>query len=169
MESWLTHTLSALGGALASCLPVGLWAWSVVNKIRGEAQRVKQELDTKAERDSYEMDKIRRSDAYQELSHAVEQLKKDFAAERDEWKRESAAMNQKIAELQARELDCLRKSSLQEAEIITQKKITEYLEARVRTLESSLLPSPPPSSQVALAGAVRDMAKEAIAESKVTK
>lgn len=157
MEEWITHTLSAAGGAIASGLPLGLWAWSKFTGIRAQQ-----------ERDDYEMDKVRRSDAYRELSAALEDVKKTFAAKQEEWDRRSLAMNKKIDDLQSREMDCLRKSITQEAQIAKQEKIIEYLEARVKTLEASILP--PVVAAVlpgaALAVAVKDVAKEAIAESK---
>ena len=174
-HEWFSHTLTAIGGVVGGIITAGLLFWGQFNKIWGQFNKLRAERDTQqqkleadAQRDDYEMDKIRRTDAYQELLRTVEQLKKDRDTDREESRRSAEAMNLKLAELQSRELDCLRKSAKQDAEIYKQAEIIKYLEMRVKNLEASFAPPSPitPSQGAALAGAVKEVAKEAIAESK---
>jgi chromosome segregation ATPase len=134
MEDLTGHIVSAIGGAVVTGVPLGLWAWQKIQGIRA----TQTEIDNKTARDEYEMDKIRRSDAYQELTKTVIDLRAQMKQEREEADMEVMHLNRKldaqeakIAALQGKELDCQTKVAKLEVEIYKQNSIINFLEARL--------------------------------------
>jgi len=149
---WITHTGSAVAGALTVLAPVLFWSWRQKNSI--ENQQAK---------DAYEMDKVRRSDAYQEQGRLIEEGRKDRDSLREELHRQA----KRVDELQVSERECNKKTSMLEIDNYKQAKIIEFLETRVKTLEAAIAGPAAVSGQGnVLAAAVKEVAKEAIAEGK---
>lgn len=176
---WLGYVLTSLGGGLTTGIPLFFWGWRQANALRAERQKIDTDakerqsaINAKAERDEYELDKIRSSDAYQELIKVMAEIKasaaddrREAAEERSACRREVESLRAEIKELQKREMDWVRKSAMQEAEIYKQLNMIEYLEKRLKALESVNSPQQPPSPQNAtITTAIKEIAKEAIAE-----
>jgi hypothetical protein len=112
---WITHTFSAIGGSLATGLPILFWAWKQKNSIQGQEAK-----------DAYEMNKLRSSDYGKELASIIAELR----ADRD---RQSA----RIMNIESEHLDCERRSAKQDIEIYKQTEKITYLEERVKHLEGA--------------------------------
>lgn len=130
MPEWVNYLLSAFGGSIVTGVPIFLWAWSQTIKIQQDGRSHDAEIDLKIRRDEYELDKIRKSDAYKELLNMLEVLKSDMIL-RD--KKIDAMTDENIA--------CAKKSALQDAELYKQASIIVFLEARVKQLETSSVKS----------------------------
>lgn len=120
MENWLTHTLSAIGGALGTGLPLAVWVYKSITAARLDAKQKEQALktqekesETKAERDNYELERIKRDDVYKELRLIIDDLKQQLGVQ-----------DQRIKDMIQREYDCMKRSA--------------ELEARVKMLEAKL-------------------------------
>lgn len=124
-------------GAISAAAPIIAWSASRIIRIRKEAQAAQSELESRKVREAYEMDKARSTDAYQELLKALEQIKITAAQEHAALYQRVEASERKIHELQEENLMCLKRSALQEVEISKQANVITFLEARIKSLESS--------------------------------
>lgn len=128
MPDWLTYVLTGMGGGATTGIPLILWAWSRTIKIRQDERSHEAEIDLKIRRDEYELDKIRKSDAYKEILAVVEVLKT-----------EAILRDKKIAAITDENVGCAKKSALQDAELYKQASIIQFLEARIKNLETFTL------------------------------
>lgn len=159
---WLTHLGSLFGGAIGAGVPLYIWFASQMNRIRAEARKTDQEFDARQQ----DIDAKDRGEAYMELKRALEDVKKLAAEEREECRRDIGALDKRVVELQQENLECAKKSAKQDIEIYRQAGIIQFLETRVKALETSVTsPQAPPSApgQV-IAAAVKDITKETVAE-----
>jgi hypothetical protein len=131
---WGAITGAGIGGVVSGIIGTLIWAWGKIGAERRasetarlEAERNQNEIDAKAERDDYEMDKVRRSDAYQELSKEVVRLN----AKIDAQDAKIVAQDARIAASQAKELECQSKVARLEVESYKQTLIIAFLENRL--------------------------------------
>lgn len=133
MEELITHTATAIAGALVAILSVWFYA-----------KKQNAVIATQQAKDAYELDKIRRSDAYQELLRALEDGRRD----RDTIRKDIIAQDERIMVLQRQHDECLKRSVIQDVEIYKHKAVIDFLEARVKSLEAII--SSPSAADMAL-------------------
>lgn len=118
---WLPNVLTAIGTAAATLITI----WAYFRKQNAA-------ISLQAEKDAYEMNKVRSSDAYQQLLEA----RKDDIADRANIRLIIAAQDKRITELVVLEEEYQRRSIEQGLRIYELETIKTFLEARVKALEA---------------------------------
>jgi hypothetical protein len=119
---WLSHTLTAVVTAAGTLVPVWLYY-----------RRQSAVISAQAAKDTYEMDKVRSSDAYQQLLEA----RKDDIADRANIRLIIAAQDKRITELALLEEECRKRGVDQGLRIYELESIKTFLEGRVKALEAA--------------------------------
>lgn len=127
-----TAGVSTLGGAFMAFCTVYFYAQRQRNAIAAEQASVEQ----KQRREQYEFEQIRKSDAYKELTQSINELRVD----REDCRRKIVSQDEHIEALVRDNVECLINSGKLEAKIANQAMTIDFLERRVKILESMILP-----------------------------